>query len=116
MAVQENRARLLSITVRAFTAGAATTPSADFCSAFRRAYTSLGHEFVTRSRSPEVSSTAFDAAPPDLRFAPLMGVGFAISRPLARRSRLLSGSCPSARTFAPRFFQTPPRGDALALR
>jgi hypothetical protein len=29
---------------------------------------------------------------------------------------LLSGSCPSPRTFAPRFLQTPPRGDALALR
>src|SRR5436190_11341137 len=27
-----------------------------------------------------------------------------------------SGSCTSARTFAPRFFQTPPRDDALALR
>ena len=29
---------------------------------------------------------------------------------------LRSGSCTSARTFAPRFFQTPPRDDALALR
>jgi hypothetical protein len=28
---------------------------------------------------------------------------------------LLSGSCPSPHTFAPRFLQTPPRGDALAL-
>ena len=27
----------------------------------------------------------------------------------------LSSSCPSARTFAPRFLQTPPRDDALAL-
>src|SRR5258705_2995175 len=27
-----------------------------------------------------------------------------------------SDSCPSARIFAPRFLQTPPRGDALALR
>src|SRR5436190_5796749 len=27
-----------------------------------------------------------------------------------------SGSCTSARAFAPRFFQTPPRDDALALR
>ncbi len=30
--------------------------------------------------------------------------------------RLVSGSCSSARGFAPRFLQTPPRGDALALR
>ena len=29
---------------------------------------------------------------------------------------LISGFCTSARTFAPRFFQTPPHGDALALR
>src|SRR5579863_1768096 len=29
---------------------------------------------------------------------------------------LISGSCPSARVFAPRFLQTPPRDDALALR
>jgi hypothetical protein len=28
---------------------------------------------------------------------------------------LISGSCPSSRTFAPRFLQTPPHGDALAL-
>src|SRR5919109_5445200 len=28
---------------------------------------------------------------------------------------LILGSCPSPRTFAPRFLQTPPRGDALAL-
>ncbi len=42
--------------------------------------------------------------------------GFAITGPLARHSRLVSGFCSSARTFAPRFLQTPPRGDALALR
>src|SRR5713226_9640481 len=29
---------------------------------------------------------------------------------------LVSGSCSSPRTFAPRFLQTPPHGDALALR
>ena len=41
-----------------------------------------------------------------------MDMDFAVSGPLVRRSRLLSGSCPSARTFAPRFLQTPPRGDS----
>jgi hypothetical protein len=76
----------------------------------------LSHEFVTYDRSPEVSSTAFRAAPPNLRFASLMEMGFAKPGPLARRSRLLSGFCPSARTLAPRFLQIPPRGDALALR
>ncbi len=41
-----------------------------------------------------------------------MDKDFAVRCPLVRRSRLLSGSCPSARTFAPRFLQTPPRGDS----
>src|SRR6202166_4503586 len=45
------------------------------------------------------------------RFAPLMDVDFAISCPLVRCWRLISGSCPSTRTFVLRFFQTPPRGD-----
>ena len=64
---------------------------------------------ATRRRSPGVSSAAFRAQSPDLRFAPLMDMDFAVSCPLVRRSRLLSGSCPSTRTFAPCFLQTPPR-------
>ena len=32
------------------------------------------------------------------------------------RTRSLLAVCPSVRIFAPRFLQTPPRGDALALR
>ena len=79
-------------------------------------HVTLSHEFVTYGRSPEVSSTAFRAPPPNLRFAPLMDGGFAVTGPLAQRLRLISGSCSSARTFAARFLQTPPRGDALALR
>src|SRR5436190_11143331 len=39
-----------------------------------------------------------------------MDMDFAVSGPLVRRSRLVSGSCPSTRTFALRFLQTPPRG------
>src|SRR5262249_30679601 len=70
---------------------------------------------ATRSRSPGVSSAVFCAQSPDLRFAPLMDMDFAVSSPLVRRSRLVSGSCPSTRTFAIRFFQTPPRGVALAF-
>lgn len=94
-----------------------TMPSADFCAAVREPLGSLSPcSSGTRHRPPEVSSTAFRAQPPDLRSAPLMDTDFAIRCPLVRRSRLLSGSCPSARAFAPRFFQTPPRGDALALR
>ena len=41
-----------------------------------------------------------------------MDMDFAVSSPLVRRSRLISGFCPSTRTFAPRFLQTPPRGDS----
>ena len=40
-------------------------PSADFCSAVRLILINLSHVFVTRSRSPEVSSTAFRASPPN---------------------------------------------------
>ena len=64
---------------------------------------------ATRRRSPGVSSAAFCAPSPNLRFAPLMDMDFAVSCPLVRRWRLVSGSCPSTRTFAPCFFQTPPR-------
>jgi hypothetical protein len=63
---------------------------------------------------PQRSSATFCAQPPDLRFAPLMDTDFAVSCPLVRRWRLISGFCPSTRTFDPCFFQTPPRGVALA--
>jgi hypothetical protein len=56
---------------------------------------------------------AFGAQPPDLRFAPLMDMDFATRCSLVRRLRLVSGSCPSARTFASRFLQT--RLAAIAL-
>src|SRR5271169_2325668 len=65
---------------------------------------------ATPSRSPGVSSNAFRAQSPNLRFAPLMDTDFAVSCPLVRRWRLISGVCPSTRTFATRFLQTPPRG------
>src|SRR6266851_5475552 len=41
-----------------------------------------------------------------------MDMDFAVSRPLVRRSRLVSDFCPSTRTFALRFLQTSPRGDS----
>src|ERR1700732_5319779 len=61
---------------------------------------------ATQDRSPGVSSTAFRAQSPDLRSASLMDVDFAVRCPLVRRSRLISGFCPSPCTFAPRFLQT----------
>ena len=42
---------------------------------------------MTHSRSPVISSTAFHARPPDLPPVPLMDMGFAISRLLARHRR-----------------------------
>jgi hypothetical protein len=79
----------------------------------------LSYESVTRHRSPEVSSTAFDAQPPDLQPVSLMDMGFAVACPLACHRGPPIGSCSSARIFAPRFFQAPPRGECyftLALR
>src|SRR5580704_7571977 len=66
-----------------------------------------------------VSSTAFDTQPPDL---PPVMEWIRVSQSFARSPAtvgLLSGSCSSARAFAPRFFQAPPRGECyftLALR
>ncbi len=47
----------------------------------------LSRDSTTRSRSPEVSSTAFSAQPPDLPPVPLMDMGFASIGPLARHRR-----------------------------
>src|SRR6267143_2141402 len=70
---------------------------------------------ATRSRSPGVSSAVFRAQSPNLRLAPLMDMDFAVSCPLLRHSRLISGFCPSTRTFDPCFFQTPPRGGSPCI-
>jgi hypothetical protein len=71
---------------------------------------------VTHVRSPEVFMTAFCAQPPDLRSALLMDMDFVVGCPFVPRSRLYPVLCSSARAFAPRFLQTPPHDDALALR
>src|SRR5580658_11088726 len=107
---------LLTLTVGAFLTRVSTTPAADFCRRIRMNHSTLSHASVTCRRSPAISSTAFHAQPPNLRFASLIDMGFATICPLARRSRLRSGSCTLARVFAPRFLKTPPHGDALALR
>jgi hypothetical protein len=44
-----------------------------------------------------------------------MDMDFAVSCPLVRRWRLVSGFCPSTRTFDPCFFQTPPRGGSPCI-
>jgi hypothetical protein len=55
---------------------------------------------ATQSRSPGVSSAAFRAQSPNLRFAPLMDMDFTVRCPLVRCSRLVFGFCPSTRAFA----------------
>src|SRR5271155_3522933 len=55
----------LAGSVRAFTACAATTPSADSCHLVRNDLSLLRPDSRTDDRSPEVSSTAFDAQPLD---------------------------------------------------
>ncbi len=108
--------RLSRPAVGAFIAFATNTPAADFCRTIRVNRSTLSHDSVTYGRSPEVRSIAFYAQPPDLPPVPLMDVGFAITCSLAGTVGLQSSSCPSARVFAPRFFQTSPRGSALTLR
>jgi hypothetical protein len=104
-----------------------TLPSADFCDTVEGNRFTSSHDFVTGRRSPEVSSTAFDAPPPDLPPVSLMDMGFAVLCPLARHPRpliwflfigsrlcstLLSGSAPAAGVISPlRFAMTsPPSG------
>jgi hypothetical protein len=79
-------------------------------------YFTLSHESETCNKSPAISlsSTAFDTRPLDLPPASLMDTDFAISCPLVRRRRPLIQFLSIGRIFAPRFLQTPPRGDALA--
>jgi hypothetical protein len=59
-------------------------PSADFWQAIRDSRESLSPDFGTPARPPGVSSPAFGAQPLDLQPEPLMDMGFAVIRPLAR--------------------------------
>lgn len=85
----------------------ATTAAADFWPAISRPCGPPSpDESGQPTRSPEVSSTVFDTRSPDLRFAALMEMDFAVTCQLVRHLRLRSGSCPSTRVFAFSFFQT----------
>jgi len=59
-------------------------PAADFCCTIRVDRSALSPDSGTCRRSPEVSSTAFHAQPPDLQPVPLMDMDFAITSPLVR--------------------------------
>src|SRR6202008_1325861 len=71
--------------VWAFTACAATMPAADFCHTVRVDCSTLSPDSGTCGRPPEVSSTAFNAQPPNLQPAPLMDMDFAVVCPLVQR-------------------------------
>ena len=77
----------LALTVWAFLTPVSTTPAADFCRTVRVNRSTLSPEFETCNRSPEVSSIAFHAQPPDLPPVSLMDKDFAIIGPLARNRR-----------------------------
>src|SRR6266536_4004837 len=85
--IPESPDLLAALFVQAFPTRVGTMPSADFCCTVRTPYDVLSHDSVTNSRSPEISSTAFDTRPPDLPPAPLMEMGFAITCSLARHRR-----------------------------
>jgi hypothetical protein len=111
-------ALLASSSVQAF-GGALppTTPSADFYAKVKSPYGDLSLESGTQRRPPEVRSTAFTAHPPDLPPRPLMTMDFAITCSLVRPGRpRYPVLVHRAAALLPRFLQTPPHGDALALR
>jgi len=60
------------------------TPPADSCRSVRTDHSILSFDFETNGRSPEVSSYAFSAQPPDLQPVPLMDTDFAATCPLVR--------------------------------
>jgi hypothetical protein len=95
------RGRLALPIVRPFAARAATIASADFS---LRWPCGPRRSFRRKARPPRVSASAFAARPPDIRRLSLGHESFAVIGPLApARLSLVSGSCSSARSFAPRF-------------
>ena len=80
-----NFALLATPVIQAFDPCGPTMPSADSCRPVGSDYSSLSPEFQTDGRSPEVSSTAFSAQPPDLQPAPLMDLDFVVISRLVRR-------------------------------
>jgi hypothetical protein len=110
----EFRRLLLTITVRAFIRYRTNMPSADFCCEIKAPCDAFSHESATRNRSPEVSSTAFSAQPPDLQPVPLMDMDFAVTCPLVRHRMplirfLYIGSRLCCASFRPHLAATPLR-------
>ncbi len=76
---------LLLLIVQAFVPRGTTMPAADFCPTVRVDCSTLSPDSGTCGRPPEVSSTAFNAQPPNLQPALLMDVDFATVCPLVQR-------------------------------
>ena len=92
-------------------------PAADFCRLFRLDHSSLSRAFRDQR---QISRGKFDRlrrTTAGFTTNVLDGYGLRMSFASSPDAVcLLSGSCSSARAFAPRFLQTPSRDDALALR
>src|ERR1700675_769250 len=89
-------------------------PDADFCSAVRLPLGNLSPTGDTEKISwGKLSCLPCAIAESTLRT--LMDTDFAVSCPLVRCWRLLSGFCPSTRTFAPCFLRTPSRGGSPCI-
>src|SRR5438034_11587754 len=74
--LHESRALLFTITVQAFIRYRTNTPSADFCGEIKAPCDACSHDYLSHSRSPEVSSTAFHTQPPNLQPAQLIDIAF----------------------------------------
>jgi hypothetical protein len=101
---------------------AGTMPSADSSHGIRENYSSLS-QFPWHA----TFRGAWEASRGKLSYRPCIDAGFIKHSPLWMEDftvacplvpavpHLVSGSCPSPRTFVPRFLQMPPREDTLAL-
>ena len=100
-----------------FACAGLTPPSADCCGAVR------GDSSALSPRRGHPTDLPWSAVIPSVQrrrmYTAQPTCGWRALRSRARSPRLVpplvSGACPSPRTFVPRVLQTPPRGDALAL-
>jgi hypothetical protein len=91
-------------------------PSADFCGVVREDCSALSPSQDTPQISRGKPSYRLGIRARLIKHSHVWMEDFAVACPLVPTvPHLLSGSCPSPRTFAPRCLQTPPRGDALAF-
>ena len=91
-------------------------PSADFCEVVREDGSALSPSQDTSQISRGQLSYRWCIDAGFIKHSPLWMEDFTVACPLVPTvPHLVSGSCSSPRTFVPRFLQTPPRGDALAL-